>query len=51
MVNDFQLAERSFYMKYLYKYDSQGNKIERIEYKSNIMIPVEMVEYKIVYRK
>ena len=33
------------------KYDAQGNWIEKIEYKSDIMIPVEMEERTIIYRK
>jgi hypothetical protein len=37
--------------KYLNKYDSQGNMIETIEYKGEIMTPVSKTEQVIVYRK
>ena len=37
--------------KYLYKYDSQGNCIEEVEYEGDIMKPTRMVERTIVYRK
>ena len=53
------VVERSFYdffmddiwRKCTYKYDSAGNLIENIEYRSEIMIPELLTEYKITYRK
>ena len=44
-------GDGSLMIKSLYKYDSQGNMIEKVEYEGEIMKPVSKTEQVIVYRK